>query len=171
MVYGAILEKGEKFYTDLSKVFKAIGEVQTEYNWLITDCICYPKSSDIDSLLSRESCWLSGDELASILNEENFQWILGVLSRFEKDIPLENVFKYPLPCAEGNRGFWKNPLTMQHPLAIVEIVPWDGALTLIFSKRKEIIDSFRDYFPLSEDLSSYNERMESGGSSSSKKEI
>ena len=37
MVYGAILSRGERFYTYLSRVFRAIGNRQTEYNWLITD--------------------------------------------------------------------------------------------------------------------------------------
>lgn len=157
MVYGAILEKGEKYYTYLSKVFTAIGGTQTEYNWLITDCECYPHLSDIDKLLSQEFCWLSGDELTSIVNKESFQWIWGVLSGFEKDITLEEVLKYPLPYADGYEGFWKNPLSMQHPLASVEIVAFDSTLTLIFSERKEIIDMFREYFPLSEDPASQNE--------------
>ena len=42
MVYGAINEKGERYYTDLNKVFDFINNKQVEYNWLITDCDCYP---------------------------------------------------------------------------------------------------------------------------------
>lgn len=160
MVYGAILKKGEPFYTYLSKIFTAIGETQTEYNWLITDCTCSPRSSDIGTLLSQDFCWLSGDELTSIIRKEDFQWIWGVLSGFEPDISLEDVLKYPLPYADGYEGFWKNPLTMQHPLASVEIVPWDSSLTLIFSKQKETIDQFRTHFPLSEDLTLYNKAFE-----------
>ncbi len=156
MVYGAILEKGEQFYTYLSKVFKAIEDKQTDYNWLITDCVCYPLSADTGSLLSQKYCWLSGDELTSIVNKEDFQWIWGVLSGFEKDISLESVLEYPFPYADGYEGFWKNPLSIQHPLASIEIVPWDSSLTLILSKRKELIDSFRKHLPLSEDLVSYN---------------
>ena len=156
MIYGAILKKGEPFYTYLSKIFTAIGETQTEYNWLITDCTCYPRSSDIGTLLSQDFCWLSGNKLTSIIKKEDFQWIWGVLSGFEPDISLEDVLKYPLPYADGYEGFWKNPLTMQHPLTSVEIVPLDSSLTLIFSKQKEIIDQFRTHFPLSEDLTLYN---------------
>ena len=157
MVYGAILQKGERFYTYLGKVFAAIGEVQTEYNWLITECVCYPRSPDIDTLLSREFCWLSGEELTAVIKQEDFQWIWGVLSGFEKDIPLEKVLDYPLPYADGYEGFFKNPLSIQHPLASVEIVALDSSLTLIYSRRKEIISKFRNYFPLSEDLTSCNE--------------
>ena len=48
MVYGAINEKGEKYYTYLKKVFDAIDNKQKEYNWLITDCECYPNNQNKD---------------------------------------------------------------------------------------------------------------------------
>ena len=158
MIYGAILEKGEQYYTYLSKVFKAIGGTQTEYNWLITDCVCYPQSWDIHAMLSQEFCWLSGSELTEIVDKEDFQWVWGVLSGFEKDIALENILQHPLPYADGYRGFWENPLSIQHPLASVEIVPWDSSLTLIFSKQEQMIKLFRRNLPLSEDLALYNAR-------------
>lgn len=40
MVYGAINEKGEKFYTYLPKLFDVIDNAQLNYNWLITACEC-----------------------------------------------------------------------------------------------------------------------------------
>ena len=94
-----------------------------------------------------------------MINQEDFQWIWAVLSGFRKDIPLEEILKYPLPCSVDYNGFWKNPLSIQHPLAEVEIVPWDSASTLIYSRRKDIVDSFRNYFPLSEDMTAYNEQL------------
>nr|WP_294573825.1 hypothetical protein [uncultured Anaerostipes sp.] len=39
MVYGAMNEKDESWYTQMGKVFEAINNKQKEYNWLITD-IC-----------------------------------------------------------------------------------------------------------------------------------
>lgn len=159
MVYGAIIEKGEPYYTCLGKVFDAIGNAQTQYNWLITDCVCYPQSPDMNALLSQRYCWLSGHELTSIVNQEDFQWIWAVLSGFRREIPLDEILKHPLPHADGYEGFWKNPLSIQHPLAEVEIVPWDSSLTLIYSKRKDIVNFFRKYFPLSEDMVSYNKRF------------
>lgn len=159
MVYGAILEKGEPYYTNLRKVFDAIENVQPQYNWLITDCVCYPQSPDTGALLSQKYCWLSGYELTSIVDQEDFQWIWAVLSGFRQDIPPEEILKHPLPYADGYGGFWKNPLSIQHPLAEIEIVPWDSSLTLIYSQRRDIVDSFRRYFPLSEDMASYNEQF------------
>lgn len=158
-MYGAILEKGEKYYTYLKKVFDAIGNAQEQYNWLITDCECYPQSQRIDELLSQEYYWVSGSELTAIVENEDFQWIWAVLSGFEKDISLSQVLEHPLPYANGYTGFWKNPISMQHPLASVEIVPWDSSLTLIISKQQKLIVDFCEYFPLSEELSTYNEKL------------
>ena len=161
MVYGAILEKGESYYTYLRKVFDAIENVQTQYNWLITNFVGYPQSPGIDALLSQKYCWLSGRALTSMVHQEDFQWIWAVLSGFRQEISLDEALKHPLPCADGYEGFWKNPLTIQHPLADVEIVPCDSSLTLIYSRRKDIVASFRKFFPLSEDMASYNQQYTS----------
>lgn len=155
-VEGLILDKGEEYYTYMSKIFTAIGGVQKDYNWFITDCECYPKTEKFQHLLSREYCWLSGNELTKIVETENFQWIWAVLSGFEKNISLEEVLTYPLPYADGYEGFWHNPLTIQHPLASVEIVPFDSSLTLILSNERTIISDFKRVFPLNEDLVTYN---------------
>ena len=159
MVYGAILSRGERFYTYLSRVFRAIGNRQTEYNWLITDCQCYPRTAEIGALLGERYCWMSGEELTALVEREDFQWIWAVLSGFPKGIPEEQVRQYPLPYADGHPGFWHNPLSLQHPLAEIEIVPWDSSLTLLLSRKKEIVEDFRAFFPLSEDLFQVNEAL------------
>ena len=155
MVYGAINEKGEKYYTYLKKVFDAIDNKQKDYNWLITDCECYPDNQGIKELLDKEYCWLSGEELTEVINQEDFQWIWGVLSGFDKSIELSEILKYDLPYANEYEGFWNKPLTLQHPLSKVEIVPFDSSFTLIFSKEKEIIDLFTSSFSYSERLDDF----------------
>lgn len=156
MIYGAIDEKSERFYTDLKNVFDSIGNIQTEYNWLITNHECYPTNPKAEAMFRTEYCWISGQELTDIVHTEDFQWIWAVLSGFDKTIPLTEILKYDLPYADGYEGFWKLPLTMQHPLAQIEIVPWDSTLTLIFSRSKDVIDDFRRFFPQSENLEDYN---------------
>ena len=66
MVYGVIVDKGEKIYTRLSKVFTAIGDRQTRYNWLITDVECYPKTPEFDDLMSNKYVWMTGEKLTEI---------------------------------------------------------------------------------------------------------
>lgn len=172
MVYGLIDSKSKQYYTYLRDVFTAIKNRQTDYNWLITDTDIIAHSEELD-LLNTTTHWqyengkqvaipaqeyhfLSGEELTRIVMQDNSQWIWGVLSGFDKSIPLEDILNYPLPEANGYEGFWKTPPSLQHPLALVEIVPWDSSLVLIFSTKKEIVDSFRLAFPESQDLSEYN---------------
>lgn len=160
MVYGAINEKGEKYYTYLPRLFDAIDNAQLEYNWLITACDCNRPNKVEEEYLRQGYCWISGKELTQIVQETQIQWIWAVLSGFEKDIALEEVLAYPYPEADGYPGFWHNPLAMQHPLATVEIVPWDSGLTLFFSKKEELVQKFRAGYPYSEDLFAYNAKFE-----------
>lgn len=155
MVYGAIDEKGEAYYTHLKKVFDSIGNRQTEYNWLITDCVCYPDNPKTDAMLSKQYCWISGEDLTSLVHAEDFQWIWAVLCGFDKTVALSEILEYSLPYAEDYEGFWKMPLTMQHPLAELEIVAWDSSCTLLFSRSKAAVDDFRRYYPQSQDLAEY----------------
>ena len=158
MTYGIIDRKNHKYYTYMSKVFQAMDNAQLQYNWLITGCICYPQNNDIEKLLDQEYCWLTGDELSAIIEQEDFQWIWGCLCGFSKDITMEEALKYPLPSAEDYGGYYQNPVSLQHPLSSVEIVPSDSSWTLIISKDKTIIDSYLKRCPKCEELFSFNQR-------------
>ena len=155
MVYGAVDAKGEKYYTYLKKLFDSIDNRQKEYNWLITDCTCYPKNPQTDAMLRNDYCWFSGEDLTELVEQEDFQWIWAVLSAFDKSVEMSEVLKYELPFAENYEGFWIKPISMQHPLAKIEIVPWDSSMTMIFSDDKSIIDSFRESYPQSQDFEEY----------------
>ena len=158
MAYGLIDRKSHKFYTHMRTVFQAIENVQKQYNWLITDCECYPKNKEIEQLLEQEYCWLSGEELTDIVLKEDCQWIWGCLCGFQKDLPLEEVFMHPLPSSNDYNGYYQNPVSLQHPLSSVEIVPCDSSWILIISKDQSIIDSYTKKYPKSEVLSEFNQR-------------
>ena len=160
MVYGAINEKGERFYTDLPKLFEAIDNAQLGYNWLVTACDCNVPNRVEEEYLRQGYCWISGEDLTGIVRERQIQWIWAVLSGFEKDIPLEKILEYPYPQADGYPGFWCSPITMQHPLSKIEIVPWDSSLTLFLSMDRELVAKFKAGYPQSEDLTSYITRHE-----------
>ena len=158
MTYGIIDRKNHTYYTYMSKVFQAMDNAQLQYNWLITNCICYPQNSDIEKRLDQEYCWLSGDELSAIIEQEDFQWIWGCLCGFSKDITMEEALKYPLPSAEDYGGYYQNPVSLQHPLSSVEIVPSDSSWTLIISKDKTIIDSYLKRYPKCDELFIVNQQ-------------
>ena len=155
---GAILDKGEKHYTYMSRVFSAIHNVQKDYNWLITYVEAYPANKQIAERLTLDCVWMTGYALTDIVSQEDFQWIWAVLSGFPQSITEEQAMQYSLPYAEGNKGFWKNPITIQHPLAEIEIVPWDSSLVLVISKNPKIVHDFLASMPLAEDLETYNSR-------------
>ena len=131
---------------------------QKNYNWLISDCEACPQKLGhaIRIQQSGDYSWISGEELTNIIKKDDFQWIWAVLSGFEKHITLEEVKKYDLPYADGYRGFWDENISIQHPLAPVELVAWDSGCTLFISKADELVDKFRKEFPLSVDLEMYN---------------
>lgn len=158
MIYGAINIKEEKYYTHLKKVFDAIGNKQKEYNWLITNCECYPNDQNISALLEKDYCWISGEELTEMVNKEDFQWIWGILSGFDKNIELSEILKYELPCENDYSKYFENPLTLRNPLANTEIVPFDSSFVMILSKDKKIVDDFKMVYVQSEDLKDYNSK-------------
>ncbi|MBQ4129141.1 MAG: hypothetical protein IJD68_05165 [Ruminococcus sp.] len=154
-MYGAIDKKSEQGYTDLKKVFDSIDNKQNEYNWLITDCECYPSTTKTEEIMSNKYYWITGEELTGLVDKEHLQWIWAVLSGFDKSIELSEVLKYDLPYADGYRGFWELPVTIQHPLASIEIVPWDSSLVLCISNEKDIVDKFLNNYKYSQTIEEY----------------
>ena len=136
---GLVIDKGEEYFTYLKKIFDSIEDAQKNYNWLITGYECYPQNEKYIEKLSREWCWMTGEELTEMIEDENFQWIWGVFSAFPKTITRDKVLEYELPKADGNAKIWENPISMQNPLSILEIVAWDSSLTVVVSKYMDII--------------------------------
>lgn len=142
----------------IKEVFHNIKEAEKS-NWLITNIECYPRSQKIQKIFDGEYCWLTGKELLEIMNQEEFQWIWGIFSAFQKEIEQQVVLKYCLPYADGYVGFWENPITIQHPLASSEIVAWDGSLLLAISKQDEIITALMEQWKEVQDLEEYNRKV------------
>ena len=158
---GALLEKEEKYYTYLKKIFIEMDNFQKNYNWLISDCEAYPER-EADSIRIHQYgqyAWISGEELTNMINRDDFQWIWAVLSGFEKHITLEEVKKYDLPYADDYSGFWNENVSMQHPLATIELVALDSSSTLFISNDDLLVNKFRSAFPLSVDLEAYNKEI------------
>lgn len=157
MVYGVIDGESHKFYTYLDDIFPAIQNAQMNYNWLITDCYCNMSNTIKEEIDRQGYCWISGEALTRFAQQDKTQWIGAVFSGFDRDIPLEKILEYPLSEWE-HPGFWHNPLTLQHPLATVEIVPWDSTYTLLLSKNEEITADYHKAYPNSQDLAVYNDQ-------------
>lgn len=149
---GCIIKNDE---ISIKDICNCIGDAE-KYNWLITNIECYPSNEEISKVLDNEYCWISGRNLLQLLDTEDFQWIWGVFSAFPKEIELREVLKYNYPYADGYKGFWKNPISVQHPLAISEIVAWDGSIILVIAKKNEIVDMLMEKNSFAQDLETYN---------------
>lgn len=153
---GVVIRKGEEYYTYLKKIFTGINNVQTNYNWLITSYECYPQNIKYAEKLSGRYCWLTGNELTEMIENEDFQWIWGTFSGFAKNISKHDIMQYELPKADGYERIWQLPLSIQHPLAEIEIIAWDSAMTILISKQDEIANCLLRNNLLAEELEKYN---------------
>ncbi len=153
---GALINKGEAGYTYLGGLFKLIDNIQIDYNWLISDYVCYPQNMECSKKLSGEWCWMTGEELTRMIEIEDFQWIWGVLSAFPKDVTKDAALTYNLPQADGNNRIFQNPVSIQHPLAAMEIIAWDSSMTIIVSRNDSVAEKILASNPLAEDLEHYN---------------
>lgn len=66
------------------------------------------------------------------------------------------VLEYKLPKADGNDKIWQNPISMQHPLSVMEIIAWDSSMTVFISRCNDIVEKLAVSNPLVEDLEEYN---------------
>jgi hypothetical protein len=114
--------------TDLRLVFEAFGGRQCEFNWLLTDVELnrYPPRLRYHPDFGLDTRWLSGTELSEIVEESDIQFIWGVLSGFRPGVTIDVTAPGTYPYADGNRALWEPNVSIQHPLAEVEIVCWDG---------------------------------------------
>lgn len=157
-MHGLILNSEKRDYTYLKEIFNAINNEQLNYNWLITDVECCPSDSELDSYFyNRDYSFMTGEELTKMIEKEDFQWIWGIFSGFKKDKKLEEILKYELPDFYYS-GYWHNPVTIQHPLADVEISAWDSSYTVIVSKDEGMLKDYKSYFKDSKDLEEYNNK-------------
>lgn len=153
---GIVISESENGFTFLSDIFKSIGNVQRDYNWLISDFECYPCSKEYSDFLSGNWCWMTGTELTEMVSYYDFQWIWGVFSGFPKNVTKHEVLQYNLPIANGNQRIWKNPISIQHPLAVIEMIAWDSSAAVFISKNDNLVAKLSATHLPTEDLEQYN---------------
>jgi hypothetical protein len=151
------------FHTDLRPVFEAFGGREREFNWLLTDVELNFYPPGLEYIDDREIArWLAGSGLSDIVKAHEIQFIWGVLSGFRPGVTIDPVALDVYPFADGNRSLWTPGARIQHPLADVEIVCWDGGATLLLSRDNDLTRRFRSHFPEAVDLDEYNLRSTSG---------
>ena len=155
-MHGLIIhELTEKYFTNLKEVFDVLGCSAIKYNWLLSDydCNIYP-SAKIQ--MNERYVWLTGSEFVDILENHDIQFIWGVATAYAKETKFEDILRYPYPFADGNEAFWKPEITMQNPLAELEIISWDSTFLIVIAKSEEFVARFEKKYPNSVDLAVYN---------------
>jgi len=159
------MQRGPNHSPNLKPIFKALNGIYKEFNWLITNYQCFSLNEEHEIYAkvlkeNGEPIWITGEELDILVtNDEELYWIWGVLSAFKKEISKEDVLKYDEPWADGYTGFWENPISIQHPLAEIEIVSWDGLLTLFISRDDEHTLLLKEKFYDAQDLKEHNKEQ------------
>jgi hypothetical protein len=155
----------KEFYSPY-EIFQALGGLQDEYNWLITDTDFYIdefceilenyriKISDTDIF---GKYWITHKCISKITEHKYCGLSWGVFSAFPKNekIDLSNLER--IPFAEGNPSFWVPSPKTQHPKAVFELVFLDSSYNLLISKDDNISRIFRNAFEGWKDLNLYNE--------------
>jgi len=145
-----------KFFTSLKEAVDVLDNT-FDYNWLLSYYDCTAKVHPKQIPFEKDFVWLDGETLLNSLQENPpFSWC--VATAYEKEVLKEDVLQYPLPFADGYDGFWTPKITMQNPLAEIEIVLWDASLVLIFSKSPEVVEKYAKEYPDSRDLAEDNQQ-------------
>jgi hypothetical protein len=124
-----ILEKTDqvRFFTDMKEVFAAAEIAPQEYDWYI---------SDIETNFTPEGLgvgdqWMRGEELASLIYNQEIQFIWAVFSAVPKGS--RPAVSEP-PKVEGNPDYWNGKdLVPQLEGALFEIACWDSSATILIN--------------------------------------
>ncbi len=150
---GVIIDKGLECFTTLSLFLPSIEDEVLNYNWLLTDI---EADYYTDSLKNNQYEFISGEKFMELIKEDKFTFVWGVFSAIPKEVPIKKIIDAERPYANGYEGFWNNPVSIQNPFAVIEMVIWDGILAIIISKNEKNIQKCIDYYEFSEMLEDYN---------------
>src|ERR1700722_2227902 len=138
-----------RYFTDLRLVFRALGDQQRRFNWLVTNLEWVrldEQEESTDELSGSGPQWVTGDDLTLFVDSYDIQFVWAVFSGFPPGVFLVLSDLELEPYADGNSRLWDPELRIQHPLAEVEIVCWDSTSTLLLCRDPSLAESFRWYF-------------------------
>jgi hypothetical protein len=140
-----ILEKtdGVKYFTNMREVFSALRIRCSDFDWYV---------SDIETNgFPFEEGWHRGSDLASIINNNDIQFIWAVFSAVPKGLRPEVIEP---PCIDGNPNYWNgsNPKP-QLASALFEIACWDSSATILVGVDFKMAANFQTTYPDTIELS------------------
>jgi len=133
-----ILEKTDqvRWFTNMREVLDAANIAPQDYDWYVSDI----ETNWTPSGFSPANQWLAGEELASLLNDHDVQFIWAVFSAVPKGF---RSTPSSAPYVDGNPGYWvgEEP-DPQLDGALFEIACWDSSATILINLPEEAARSF-----------------------------
>lgn len=137
-----ISKRDDKCYTNMLKIINAIGGRNLDYNWLITEI----ETNTVDYFYDQYII-LSNNELLDKLESNEIQWIWGNFSGIPTKYSKKEILNSKLP---GLDNIDKKIITIQHPLAEIEIIAYDSTFVQIITKDENIAKNFKKLYPKSQ---------------------
>jgi len=159
---GLILNEEAKYVTYLAPIFETIGEdTMRSLNWRLT---YVETGGSLTKEYSFGDCleeWISGDDLwDEIMKYPDIQWWWGLLQGFSKEYSSEHSKKYGLVDIKMDEEIWKNPVSMRHPDASIEIEAFDSSLSIVIAKDEDVLRKLKERNKRYQLLSELNDVLE-----------
>lgn len=114
-----------RFFTKMDDVFAAAEIRPQDYDWYLSDI----ETNVNPNGFSKGDQWISGEELATLIQEQELQFVWAVFSAVPKGFRSEASAP---PYADGNPEYWNGKeLTPQLKGALFEIACWDSSATIL----------------------------------------
>jgi len=118
-----ILENTDQvqFFTNMREIFFAAEILVSDFDWYISDV----ETNLTPDEFSPEDRWMSGEELAALIQARDIQFIYAVFSALPKDF---RPVCLAAPSVSDNRNYWSGADIAPHlEGALFEIVCWDSS--------------------------------------------
>ena len=138
-----------EYHTNVYEIIEPFKGEFSNLNWLLTNqdytLLDYDEKGVVEKLDHNvDRIVFSGTELLEILETREIDFFWCVFSGFRGEIP--KLKKHELPFADMNKSLWEKPDSFLTEKAEMEIISFDGSLTLFKTKNKEIEDKFKAKF-------------------------
>lgn len=138
-------------HTNLRDVFLPIREDVIKYNWLISDYEVYDSE-----IFNGNIRWFTGEELLNITDNNDIQFIWGVISAFDKSFKMDLNNISTIPVSYGHKTLWSDTPRIQHPDSCIEIVCIDSSSTILLSNDKVITSKYKIHYTDAKNLDEQN---------------
>ena len=133
-------------FTNMREIFSAAEILVSDFDWYVSDV----KTNLTPDEFSPEDRWISGEELAAVIQARNIQFIYAVFSALPKGFRPVCI---TAPSVLNNRNYWSGTdIAPQLEGALFEIACWDSSATILINlpddERHAFVAKYSDTRPL-----------------------